>query len=215
MLNLPDEENQDFDNFEEEETASTQGMSTRVTKSTISQRSSTPTSVSHNININYRHCYTVEKTDGEEIDIPALLQSLAQHTTAQSPSKILQSTKLKQSDPSSPSRPKTMSLYLTHSNKTITFTALDISDPPHLTYSDDLDALPAEWEKSSYLVIKGVPIALKYWSQVFRWARPEAWSVIKNSWTNWKVRHLHLMSRCFRKAPFFLFLLLLPFATLY
>ena len=155
------------------ETTSIQGISTYVTKSTISQCSSTPTSVSHNININYHHCYTVEKTDGEEIDIPALLQSLAQHTTAQLPSKTLQSIKLKQSDPLSPSRPKTISFYLTHLKKTITFTAFDISDPPHLTYSNDLDALPAEWEKSLYLVIKGVPIAL-YWSQVFRWAKPEA-----------------------------------------
>lgn len=199
MLDLPDEEGQNFDEIEEE-SASTQGVSMHVTKSSTSQRSSTPPSVSHNININYRHCYTVEKTDGEEIDIPALLQSLAQHTTTQSPSKTLQSTTSKQSDPSSPLRPKTMSLYLTHSKKTITFTALDISDPPHLTYFDDLDALPVEWEKSSHLVIKGVPIPLKYWSQVFRWARPEAWSVIKNNWTNWKVRHLHLISRYFRKV---------------
>ena len=161
MLDLPDEEDQNF-NETKEKSASTQGISMRVTKSSASQRSSTPVSVSHNININYRHCYTIEKTDGEEIDIPALLQSLAQHTMAQSPSKTLQSTKSKQNDPSSSLKLKTMSLYLIHSKKTITFTALDISDPPHLTYFDDLDILPVEWEKSSHLVIKSVPIPLKY-----------------------------------------------------
>lgn len=187
MLALPDEED-DFDKTEEErESTLTLGTPMLPTKSSNSHRSITPTPISHNININYRHCYTVEKKNGEEVDIPALLQSLAYHTTVQSASKGLQPAQATQNEPLSPSKPKIKSLFFTHSKKKITFTALDISDPPHLKYSDDLDALPVEWEKSSHLRIKGVPIALKYWSEVFRWARPEAWSVIKDSWSNWKV----------------------------
>ena len=74
--------------------------------------------------------------------------------------------------------------------KPLVFTALDISDPPHLRYSDHMDKLIRDWEDSDHLIIKGVSIPLKYWSQVFRWARPKAWEVLKDTWSKWRVRSL-------------------------
>lgn len=159
MLALPDQED-GLDNTESEST-SVAGTCTTISRATGLQRPITPTA-SHNININYRHCYTIEKKDGGEIDIPALLQSLASHTAVQSPSKDLQSSQTTSGKSLSPVRPKSKTLFLTDFKKTITFTALDISDPPHLKYSDDLDQLLVDWENSSYLRIKGVPIPLKY-----------------------------------------------------
>ena len=185
MLALPDQEDE-LDN-NDSESGSVAGTCTTISRGTGLQRPITPT-VSHNININYRHCYTVEKKDGGEIDIPALLQSLAHHTAVQSPSRDLQSSKAASSRSLSPVKPKSKTLFLTDFKKTITFTALDISDPPHLKYSDDLDQLSVDWESSSYLRIKGVPIPLKYWAEVYRWAKPEQWSILKDTWTNWKVR---------------------------
>ena len=41
--------------------------------------------------------------------------------------------------------------------KPLVFTALDISDPPHLRYSDHMDKLIRDWEDSDHLIIKGVP----------------------------------------------------------
>ena len=192
MLALSDQEDE-LDN-NETESSSVAGTCTTISRATSLQHPTAPT-VSHNININYRHCYTVEKKDGEEIDIPALLQSLAHHTTVQSPSKDLQSSQAAPSRSLSSVKPKSKTLFLTDFKKTITFTALNISDPPHLKYSDDLDQLPVDWESSSYLRIKGVPIPLKYWAEVYRWAKLKQWSILKDTWTNWKVRSLILWQR--------------------
>lgn len=148
---------------------------------------SSSASTIHNINVNYNHTYSIARTSGDEIDIPALLQSLSQHTTLQSPSKTLISTKSTDEINEEAMKSKKRKLVLENLEKPLYFTALDISDPPHLRYSDDLDSLLKDWDDSSYLIIKDVPIPLKYWSQVYRWARPGAWDVIKNNWSTWKV----------------------------
>jgi hypothetical protein len=80
---------------------------------------------------------------------------------------------------------------MTNLSQPLVFTALDISDPPYLKYSDNMEGLIQDWEDSSYITIQGTPIPLKYWSQVFRWAKPKAWDVLKDNWSNWKVFSLH------------------------
>src|SRR5207237_7060504 len=121
---VPDQDN-DLNNTESE-TTSAIGTLTPIGKPIDLSCSVTP-GISHNININYCYCYTVEKKDGGDIDIPALLQSLANHTTVQSLSKDLQLTRSNSNKSSSLIKPKVKSLFLTDSKKTITFTALDIS----------------------------------------------------------------------------------------
>jgi len=107
MLALPDQEDE-LDN-NETESSSVAGTCTTISRATGLQHPITPT-VSHNININYRHCYIVEKKDSGEIDIPALLQSLAHHTAVQSPSRDLQSSQATSSRSLSPVKPKSKTL---------------------------------------------------------------------------------------------------------
>lgn len=146
----------------------------------------TPTTV-HNINVNYCHSYSIENKNGGDIDIPALLQSLAHHTSIQSPSPSLKRSNSTMNDVDLPVETKKRTLVMANLSQPLVFTALDISDPPYLKYSDDMEGLIRDWEDSSYITIHGVPIPLKYWSQVFRWAKPKAWDVLKDNWSNWKV----------------------------
>jgi|SRR5271169_2843362 len=187
MIKLPDDFGLPTFGNNEDEYSSTEITPTPTPHPLKRQQTSSASTV-HNININYRHTYSVARNNGDEIDLPVLLQSLAKHTTLESASKVLTTTK--SSDPEEPIKHKRRKLILDNVAKPLWFTTLDISDPPHLKYHDDLDALVKDWDDSSYLIIKGVPIALKYWSQIFRWARPDAWDVLKDNWSNWRVMPL-------------------------
>jgi hypothetical protein len=194
LMAIPDPEaDSALDNDEDDETSST-GAPT-PTPLHPSPTKTTPQPLVHNINVNYRHCYSVQRTNGDEVDIPALLQSIAQHSSIEAPSALAPSSQIATSIPSAPLKAKEKTLVLKDSENPLVFTALDISDPPHIKYSDDMDALVLDWNESSYLKIKGVAIPLKYWAQVFRWARPEAWNVIKDNWSNWRVCHLSRFPR--------------------
>lgn len=184
MIIMPDNlSTSDFGNNEEEK-LSTDGIMTPTPASSKSKRVS-PASTVHNININYRHTYSVARKNGDEVDIPSLLQSIAHHTSVESPSAVITIATTKTMDDTI--KQKRRKLVLDNIEKPLFFTALDISDPPHLKYHDNLDGLVKDWDDSSYLIIKDIPIALKYWSQVFRWSRPEAWEVLKDNWGNWRV----------------------------
>jgi hypothetical protein len=73
------------------------------------------------------------------------------------------------------------------SNKPLRFTETDIPMPPFLRYGSKMDQLITDWNDSSHIHINDVPIPLRYWSQVYRWNRPDAWKVLKNEWHNWRV----------------------------
>ena len=146
-----------------------------------------PKSTEHNIHINYNHNYSMTTKNEDQIDIPMNLEDLIHHSKNQSPSAAIVKTKKMTEAENISLQNKKRKLTLDNSSSPLVFTALDISDPPHLKYANNLDGLLQDWEDSSYLIIKGVSISLKYWSQVFRWAKPEAWSVLKCQWSNWKV----------------------------
>ena len=161
---------------------------------TPNQRPSYPyeyktSSTIHNINVNYCHLYSIQKNDGDEIDIPTLLQSLAHHTSIQSPgnpslkqpkSTVSESNLLSEAT-------KKRCLVMPNLSQPLVFTSFDISELPYLRYSDNMEGLIHDWEDSSYITIHGVPIPLKYWSQVFRWAKPKVWDILKDNWSNLKV----------------------------
>jgi hypothetical protein len=174
-----------LDNNEDDETSST-GVSTPIPLH-LSPTKIPSQPLVHNINVNYRHCYSVQRTNGDEVDIPALLQSIAQHSSIEAPSTLAPSSQAATSILNTHLKAKEKTLVLKDSATPLVFTALDISDPPHIKYSDDMDSLVLDWNDSSYLKVKGVTIPLKYWAQVFRWARLEAWNVIKDNWSNWRV----------------------------
>src|SRR5437762_2433470 len=153
MIARPDyEESSELGNDEENSVVLTDGTAT-----TTSHPSKPLASTVHNININYSHSYLIARKNGDEIDIPTLLQSLSQHTMLQSPSTALAATKVLTETVDENAKQKRRKLILDNVAKPLIFTSLDISDPPHLRYSDDMDSLIKDWDDSSYLIIKGVP----------------------------------------------------------
>jgi len=94
----------------------------------------------------------------------------------------------------------TRSITLKHAGQavTVTFTEADVVDPPAVGFADDIPQLnqmwdddPIHWRGDSPLIIKGVPIPLVYWKQVYHskgrpW-RHGNWKGIKGPWFNWKV----------------------------
>jgi hypothetical protein len=158
----------------------------------------------HNININYHHSHSIEGKDGDTIDVPILLQKLQEVTTLQSPGQIIQTTQTIPPPvhpvpiPQISTRPREKTLNM--GTRSITFTALDIPDPPHISFANDMRSLLNNWESTSYpghiyIRIKGVGIPLKYWSQVYRWAKPEVWTTIKDHWNNWRVNSLPIFEK--------------------
>jgi hypothetical protein len=93
--------------------------------------------------------------------------------------------------------PQTRSITL--HDRVLTFTEDDVPPPPAVSFADDLSALnrmwddsSAFWDNRSCLVIKGVPIALVHWRDVYTskagksW-KPNQWKGIKGKWFEWKV----------------------------
>jgi hypothetical protein len=192
MMALPDypQSQSDFEN-DESDSGSTDRVTTPCHRPSPFklQPSSTVPSVNHNININYCHTYSIAKKNGEELDFNALLNGLAQHTAVPSAGTVITTKKTKATteEISDTWKHKQRRLMMDNASKPLIFDALDISDPPYLKYSDNMDELIEDWDNSSHLIVKGMPIPLKYWSQVFRWAKPEAWKLLKDNWSNWKV----------------------------
>src|SRR5437762_10539260 len=75
MIAMPDyEESSELGNDEENSVVSTDGTATPTSHPSKPQQPS-PALVIHNININYSHSYLIARKNGDEIDIPTLLQS--------------------------------------------------------------------------------------------------------------------------------------------
>ena len=163
------------------------------TTTSAPQASLSTTPKVHTINVNYVHTYSIIKNDDGEVDIPTLLQSLVQHSNVKSPSAQLglttsgNTTDMEQRDSNESRVHKRRKLVLENRSQPLYFTALDIPEPPGIRLTDDLDQLIHDWDDSSHITIKRVPIPIKYWSQVYRWASPGTWDVLKDNWSNWKV----------------------------
>ena len=88
-------------------------------------------------------------------------------------------------------RTKTRSLTL-HGGRVLEFSDTDVKSPPAVSFATELPLLNAMWDdesprwcERSYLVIKGVPIPVKYWKDVY--SRTGQWKTIKGNWSQWKV----------------------------
>ena len=92
MIALPD--NYGAGGFEDgESNSATDGsLPPTPTPRPIKRHQPSPASTVHNININYRHTYSVKKKNGDEVDLPTLLQGLAKGTSIESASKVLMTT---------------------------------------------------------------------------------------------------------------------------
>lgn len=79
--------------------------------------------------------------------------------------------------------------------------AEDVPDPPALNITGNIPKLARmwddssiDWDRSSPLVIKDVPIALKHWKEVYSGSK--IWAGIKQTWHSWRVGNscIHVLS---------------------
>ena len=87
----------------------------------------------------------------------------------------------------------------------LTFTEADVGSPPLTSFADDVAGLNSMWDDTtpnwggmSVLEIKGHPIPIVYWKDVymnsnrgFPW-KPRQWHGMKSKWFNWKVSFFFL-----------------------
>lgn len=74
------------------------------------------------------------------------------------------------------------------------YNSLQVPTPPHVTSVNrlvDLDEMwddtSPQWGHSSAVMIKGTPIALIYWPQIYQYQRSSWWKRMTQQWTQWKV----------------------------
>ena len=71
----------------------------------------------------------------------------------------------------------------------VKFINADVEWPPGtINYSSQVSKLFQDWENSTLVKLKGVPVPLKYWSQLYSGVDSEAWGTYKKSFSEWKVR---------------------------
>jgi hypothetical protein len=101
--------------------------------------------------------------------------------------------------PSPIGNPKTRTILLGDGTR-IEFTANDVGPPPAVSFANDLpqlnrmwDDTSAFWDGNSVLVIKGVPIPIVYWKEVYARSKlggsswkPGHWKRVKGSWCEWE-----------------------------
>jgi hypothetical protein len=188
ILAIPDDYSESELGNDETENMTTDETSTPTPHGTRSHQPSPAQLKPHDLNVNYVVHYmhkTIGK-NGQEVNLLELLQHNLQHNPQQSVTSV--GIMMEKAETVQEPKPQNKrKLVLSNKDEVLRFTALDISEPPNLKYSDDLDQLVQDWEESSYIFIKGVPIALKHWSKVYRWSDSEAWDKIKQNWTKWKV----------------------------
>ncbi|KAF8815090.1 hypothetical protein BYT27DRAFT_7249457 [Phlegmacium glaucopus] len=105
-------------------------------------------------------------------------------------------------DPAAPgfnSKPATTRSITFGNGTRLEFCADDVRPPPAISFADDLwllnemwDDTPAYWGGHSVLNIKGVPIPIAYWKEVYARSKsggwkPGQWKQVKGSWFEWKV----------------------------
>src|SRR5271156_6581359 len=120
MIKLPDDFGLPTFGNNEDEYSSTEITPTPTPHPLKRQQTSSASTV-HNININYRHTYSVARTNGDEVDLPKLLQSLARHTSLESPSKAMATATKTVTE--EPLKHKRMRLVFDNTDKPLYFTA--------------------------------------------------------------------------------------------
>jgi hypothetical protein len=70
----------------------------------------------------------------------------------------------------------------------IKFTNADVEWPASQpSYSNRVPDLFQDWEDSALVKLKGVPVPLKYWGQLFSRVNPDSWRTMKKDFSEWKV----------------------------
>jgi hypothetical protein len=70
----------------------------------------------------------------------------------------------------------------------VSYTVEDIQWPlGAISFKNDIPGLIREWNESSRVTLKGNPVPMKYWGQLFRGIRHESWEVLKKGYSEQKV----------------------------
>jgi hypothetical protein len=57
-----------------------------------------------------------------------------------------------------------------------------------VSFRNDIPGLIREWEESSRVHLKGIPVPMKYWGQLFRGIQHKSWEVLKKGYSEQKVK---------------------------
>ena len=70
----------------------------------------------------------------------------------------------------------------------IKFTNADVKWPTGIVnYSNRVSELFRDWEESAMIHLKGVPVPLKYWGQLFSRVKPSSWKTFRKDYSDFKV----------------------------
>jgi hypothetical protein len=73
----------------------------------------------------------------------------------------------------------------------VKFTKSDVEWPAgKVNYSTRVSQLFRDWDDSAIVELKGVPVPLKYWGQLFSRVNPGSWGTFKKDYSQWKVGFL-------------------------
>ncbi|KAJ3738159.1 hypothetical protein EV360DRAFT_58385 [Lentinula raphanica] len=92
--------------------------------------------------------------------------------------------------------------------QTFSFKLSNVRVPDQLTFASDIPCLDCVWDDegpnwdlidcgTNILSIKSIPIALRYWPDVFSRKKDKRWQALKSTWTEWKVSHAFFIKLCF------------------
>ncbi|KAJ3914223.1 hypothetical protein F5877DRAFT_18082, partial [Lentinula edodes] len=84
------------------------------------------------------------------------------------------------------------------SGKIVQFKESELSEPPSITFATNIPRLDRVWDDERpnwdpedcgkrLLSINGIPIALRYWRDVFSGKKSSVWASLKKIWSEWKV----------------------------
>lgn len=72
----------------------------------------------------------------------------------------------------------------------LVFSELDLPSPPNMGYAKNISRLFREWEDRTcaQVVVKGVHVPYRYWGRLYRDIAPASWKVLKQEFSEAKVR---------------------------
>ncbi|PGH28391.1 hypothetical protein GX50_06509 [[Emmonsia] crescens] len=75
----------------------------------------------------------------------------------------------------------------------VAFTNDDLEWPTSaLHYADDIPRLIRDWHHGSQVKLKGIPVSMKYWGQLYRGARAASWVTFKKKYSEFKsIMNIH------------------------
>lgn len=93
-------------------------------------------------------------------------------------------------------KPERQGILRMPSTPPLVFSEFDLPSPPNMGYAKDISRLFREWEDRTcaQVVAKGVHVPYRYWGRLYRDIAPKSWKVLKQEFSEAKVRFLRTLS---------------------